>query len=146
MLNVDFKTVMVILSLPLLAGVVSWGWLFGGERAKADDASATAITHVDAAGAGKLVAEKKVVVLDIRTPKEYAAGHIAGAINLDFYAGDFEQRLGQLDKSKAYLVHCAVGGRSTKSLTRFQKLQFQSVAHLDGGFKAWVKAGLPVEK
>ena len=49
-------------------------------------------------------------------------------------------------KSKTYLVHCAVGGRSTKSLAQFQKLQFQSVAHLDGGIKAWQKAGQPVEK
>lgn len=105
----------------------------------------TTITHVDAVQADKLVTEKKVVVLDIRTPREFAAGHIAGATNIDFYAGDFEKRLGSLGRDKTYLVHCASGGRSTKSLESFKKLGFASVIHLDGGFKAWEKAGKAVE-
>jgi phage shock protein E len=105
----------------------------------------TKITHVDAAQAGKLIADKKVVVLDIRTPKEFAAGHIAGGKNIDFYATDFEKDLAALDKDKTYLVHCGSGGRSTRSLESFKKLGFKSVVHLDGGFKAWEKAGKPIE-
>jgi phage shock protein E len=71
---------------------------------------------------------------------------IAGAKNIDFLAPDFEQRIDTLDKSKSYLVHCASGGRSTHSLALFKKHSFQSVYHLDGGIKAWQKAGLPVDK
>lgn len=106
----------------------------------------SAVKHVDGKGAAALIKENKdVIVLDIRTPKEYAGGHIAGAKNIDFYADDFGKQLAQLDKSKTYLVHCASGGRSTKSLEQFQALHFKSVIHLDGGFKAWEKAGNPVE-
>lgn len=104
------------------------------------------VHHVDPTQAQKLVADKKVVVLDIRTPGEFSTGRIAGAKNIDFQAPDFEQRLDRLDKYKSYLVHCASGGRSTHSLLLFKKHQFQSVYHLDGGIKAWQKAGLPLEK
>src|SRR5580765_4509888 len=104
------------------------------------------VLHVDAQQAEKLASDKKVVVLDIRTPQEFNQVRIAGAKNIDFQASDFEQRIDSLDKSKSYLVHCASGGRSTHSLALFKKHAFQSVYHLDGGIKAWQKAGLPVEK
>jgi rhodanese-related sulfurtransferase len=112
----------------------------------ADEHPATTIQHVDPKQAQKLIEDKKVVVLDIRTPGEFSTGRIAGAKNIDFQAADFEQRIEGLDKSKSYLVHCASGGRSSHSLLLFKKHQFQSVYHLDGGIKAWQKAGLPVEK
>jgi phage shock protein E len=108
--------------------------------------SSEPLQHVDPRQAQTLVAEKKVVVLDIRTPSEFNQGRLAGATNIDFLASDFEQRIQGLDKSKSYLVHCASGGRSTHSLPVFKKNEFQSVYHLDGGIKAWQKAGLPVEK
>jgi phage shock protein E len=116
------------------------------DEANSSDKSSGAIQHVDAKQAEKLVADKKVVVLDIRTPGEFSTGRIVGAKNIDFQAPDFEQRLEGLDKTKSYLVHCASGGRSSHSLILFKKHQFQSVYHLDGGIKAWTKAGLPVEK
>jgi phage shock protein E len=93
-----------------------------------------------------LIEDKKVIILDIRTPDEFNRGKIAGAKNIDFQAADFEQRIDALDKSKSYLVHCASGGRSTRSLALFKQHQFQAIYHLDGGIKAWEKAGLPVEK
>ena len=104
------------------------------------------VTHVDAAGAEKRIKEGKVIVLDVRTPKEFANGHLAEAKLIDFQSPDFAKKLGELDRSKTYLVHCAVGGRSTQSLATFQKLGFKDVVHLDGGFKAWQKAGNPIEK
>lgn len=106
----------------------------------------TIIQHVNPAGAEKLLTEKKVVVIDVRTPKEYAAGHIKGAKLIDYHGADFAAKLGELDRNQEYLVHCATGGRSTKSLAVFKKLGFKEVAHLDGGFEAWKAAGEPVEK
>ena len=115
--------------------------------AAADKSTPAAIQHVDAAGGEKLLGEKKgTVVLDIRTAKEFAAGHIVAARNLDFYATNFEKQLAELDRTKTYLVHCASGGRSGRSLEMFKKLKFESVYHLDGGFNAWQRAGKPVEK
>ena len=94
-----------------------------------------------------LLAERKdIVVIDVRTDAEFKDGHIAGAKNIDFLDADFAKKLGELDKSKTYLVHCGSGGRSTKSLEAFQSQKFTSILHLNEGFKAWVAAGKPVEK
>ena len=111
-----------------------------------DKKAANGATHVNASAAEKLVKDGKVTVLDVRTPDEYKEGHIAGSKNIDFTENDFEKKISALDKSKPYLVHCAGGGRSKNSLEDFKKLGFQSIYHLDGGFKAWQAAGKPVEK
>ena len=88
----------------------------------------------------------KVIVLDVRTPEEFAKGHIAGAKNVDFKAADFAEKVAALDKGKTYLVHCAAGGRSSKTLDAMKDKNFAALYHLNEGFKAWEKAGKPVEK
>lgn len=93
-----------------------------------------------------LEADKKVVVLDVRTPTEFRTGHLRNAVNVDYRAPDFEQQVAKLDRSTPYLLHCAVGGRSTKALTVLQRLGFRDVRHLDGGIQAWQNAKLPVMK
>jgi rhodanese-related sulfurtransferase/thioredoxin-related protein len=93
-----------------------------------------------------MAADKRNVILDVRTPEEYQAGHIAGAINLDVIGPDFLKKAGALDKSKTYLVHCASGVRSLRACSKLEKLDFSKLYNLPGGFKAWVKAGRPVEK
>ena len=108
-------------------------------------AADTNVNHVNAEQARKLIADKKVVVLDLRTPEEFAAGHIAGATNLNFRAANFEKAIAALDKNQTYLLHCASGNRSTQALPAFKKLEFKSLYHLDGGIKAWQRARLPVE-
>ena len=112
----------------------------------ADTSAPPPVKHVDARSAQKLLSQTNLVILDIRTPEEFKSFHIAGATNIDFHGSDFEQRINSLDKSKNYLVHCASGGRSSRSLQIFQKHDFQSIYHLDGGINAWKNAGLPVEK
>ena len=93
-----------------------------------------------------LASDKNVMILDVRTPAEFRSGHLKNAINIDYLAPDFEQQVAKLDRRKPYLLHCAVGGRSTKALAIFQKLAFQDVRHLDGGLQAWQMAKLPVVK
>ena len=112
----------------------------GGTERKTD---ATLIEPGDAA---KLVADKKVVVLDVRMPPEFAKGHIAGAKNLDIYNKDFKANLEKLDKNQPYLVHCAVGMRSAKACKLMDQEGFKTLYDLKGGMDAWKKAGLPVEK
>ena len=94
----------------------------------------------------QLRAEKNAVVLDVRTEKEFKAGHIPGAINLDFQSPDFQKKVAGLDKSKTYLVHCAAGGRSAKAAAKMSTLNFKSVYNLEGGYRAWEKAGNKGEK
>ena len=93
-----------------------------------------------------LKTQPAVVVLDVRTPSEFQNGHLANALNIDFRSPDFARQLARLDKSKTYLVHCAVGGRSTRSLPKLDSLGIKNVIHLDGGMDAWQKASLPVVK
>ena len=134
-MTIKFSTLLVTL-LSLSISVLQ-----AGEKA-ADGA-----IHVKAAEAAKLVAEKKVVVLDVRTADEFKDGHIEGAQNIDFLkAADFKEQVAKLDKSKPYLVHCQAGGRSGKSLKIFQELGFENVYHLDEGFGGWEDAKLPVTK
>lgn len=108
-------------------------------------AADTNVTHLNAEQAQQLLADKKAIVLDIRTPEEFKAGHIAGATNINFQAANFEKALAALDKNQTYLLHCASGNRSTRALPTFEKLEFKSLYHLDGGLRAWQKAKLPVE-
>ena len=94
----------------------------------------------------KLRKQTNTIVLDVRTPKEFVAGHISGATNIDWYASDFEKKVSGLDKSKTWLVHCAAGVRSAKAADKLTGLRFTNVYNLEGGMKAWEKAGKPVEK
>ena len=94
----------------------------------------------------KLWREKKGVVLDVRTAKEFAEGHIPGAVNLDANSADFAKKVAELDKSKTYLVHCAAGGRSARACGKMGELGFTSLVDLTPGFNGWQKAGKPVEK
>jgi len=85
-----------------------------------------------------------LTVLDVRTPEEYAKGHLAGAKNVDFHDDAFKDMIAKLDKSQPYLVHCAAGGRSAKARDLMKALGFQNIFHLEGGMTAWQKAGGPV--
>ena len=90
--------------------------------------------------------DKQNMILDARTPKEFQAGHIPGAVNLDVTASDFEAKAALLDRSKIYLVHCASGVRSARACDKLKQLDFPNLYNLPGGFRAWTKAGKPVEK
>jgi rhodanese-related sulfurtransferase len=85
-----------------------------------------------------------LVVLDVRTPEEYAEGHLDGAVLVDFYDSDFADQLGQLDPEVPYLVYCRSGNRSGQTLTLMEQLGFGSASDVDGGIVAWQSAGLPV--
>jgi phage shock protein E len=82
------------------------------------------------------------IVLDVRTEQEFTGGHLAQALNLDFNAPDFQTQLLSLDKTKPYLVYCAVGGRSSKAAKFMQEMGFQQVYNVSEGFPALQTAGL----
>jgi rhodanese-related sulfurtransferase len=105
----------------------------------------TRIIPVDPARAAALLGNSNVIVLDIRTPGEFSKGHLRGATNIDFTAHDFADRVAALDRDQTYLLHCAIGGRSARCLSVFEKLQFKSILHLEGGIRAWRSEGQPVE-
>ncbi|HEY0551663.1 MAG TPA: rhodanese-like domain-containing protein [Verrucomicrobiae bacterium] len=104
------------------------------------------VKRVDVDEFDKLRADKKNVVLDVRTESEFKAGHIPGAVNVDVNAGDFDEKVAKLDKSKTYLVHCMAGGRSARASKKLEGMGFKELYDLAPGFKGWEKAGKPVEK
>src|SRR5262249_32564476 len=106
----------------------------------------TGFKNVDVAEFDKLRADKNSVVLDVRSKKEFDAGHIPGAVNIDVNSPDFDEKVAKLDKTKSYLVHCAAGVRSARACAKLAPLQFEHLYNLETGFKAWEKAGKPVEK
>ena len=85
-----------------------------------------------------------IVLLDIRTPGEYKAGHIRGSVLLDYYARDFIDQLKTLDREKTYLVYCRSGNRSAKSLSVFNQLGFRQVYHLKTGIRGWQRETYPL--
>lgn len=87
------------------------------------------------------VSDPNVVVIDVRTPAEFASGHIANAMNLDVEGGMFEQQIASLDKAKTYAVYCHSGRRSANAAKIMAKAGFTSIFNLDGGVTAWANAG-----
>jgi phage shock protein E len=100
---------------------------------------------VDSKGA-KTILDKQpgIIVLDVRTPQEYAGGHLKNARNLDYNAPDFATQLAKLDKKKSYLVYCAVGGRSSKAAKLMQEQGFRQVFNVSEGYTGLKKVGLAV--
>jgi rhodanese-related sulfurtransferase/peroxiredoxin len=83
-----------------------------------------------------------VGVIDVRTPAEYAAGHLAGATDLDSAATDLDARLARLPKDAPYIVYCQTGQRSATVTAHMHQLGFKHVYDLQGGLNAWAQAGL----
>ena len=106
--------------------------------------STAVIEKVDPVTASTIAAQPGTIVLDIRTPEEFAAGHLTGAIDIDFYATDFADRIGALDHAARYVVYCHTGNRSGQAMDLFRQDGFTDVHEIDGGIAAWVAAGLPI--
>ncbi len=121
-------------------------------EAEADEASAGAagaisgFTTISAQEAAAITENppSDLVVLDVRTPEEYAAGRLADSVLIDFYDADFADQLAELDRDVPYLVYCRSGNRSGETLSVMQQLGFTSVTDVNGGILAWADAGLPV--
>lgn len=79
-------------------------------------------------------------VIDVRTPEEFEAGHIDGALNINFRSEDFAAEIAKLDKSQPYILHCKTGGRSAKALAEMEAQGFENIAHMVDGYDGWSAA------
>ncbi|HXZ43184.1 MAG TPA: rhodanese-like domain-containing protein [archaeon] len=86
------------------------------------------------------------VIMDVRTPQEFADGHLSGAMNVNVMAPDFERQLGALDRGKTYLVYCRTGNRSAQAIRVLERLGFRSVYHMFEGIVGWQKKAFPLVK
>lgn len=89
----------------------------------------------------KLTATKGAQLVDVRTPEEYAEGHLKGAVNVNINAEDFSQQLGRLSKDAPVFVYCRSGGRSGRAAAQMAEMGFVQVYDMKGGMMAWERAG-----
>lgn len=77
------------------------------------------------------------IILDVRTPEEFAEGHLPNAINIDVTNTNFEEEVNKLDKKLSYLVYCRSGKRSSAATSKMATLGFQKITNLEGGISNW---------
>ena len=94
----------------------------------------------------KINTTKDPVILDVRTPEEYADGYIGNALNVDYYKPTFKDEIKKLDKEKTYFVYCQAGGRSKSAYEVMKKEGFVNVYELNGGIAEWQSSNLPLTK
>ena len=91
----------------------------------------------------QLQAEPKPVVLDVRTEKEWDAGHVAGSRNVPL--NHLRERLSEIPRDRTIVVHCEGGYRSAIAASLLQQAGRKNVLDLVGGFKAWTASKLPYQ-
>jgi rhodanese-related sulfurtransferase len=100
---------------------------------------------VNTAQATHLINREDALVVDVREPGEYGAGHILGARNVPLSRVADAADLGKR-KDRPLILYCDSGDRSGKATSVLKKQGFARVVNLSGGIGAWQQAGLPVEK
>ncbi len=87
-----------------------------------------------------------IQLIDVRTPKEFAEGHLKGAKMIDFFDKDFLDQMSKLDKDKELYIYCRSGNRSGKAAKKLEDIGFTKVYDLQGGIKKWNAQGLETVK
>lgn len=79
-----------------------------------------------------------VILVDVRTPEEFAEGHLENARNINWYDADFANQFEGMDKGETLYVYCKKGGRSARAQQLLDSLGFANVVNLEGGYDAWL--------
>jgi phage shock protein E len=99
---------------------------------------------IDVGTAESLRGQPNVVMLDVRTPEEYAQGHIPGVVPIPL--DQVPNRLAEIPKDKTVIVTCHSGNRSNQAAQLLREKGYDNVHNMLGGIVEWEKAGYPVEK
>jgi len=137
----------------VVAIMIGVAFAFNAPRALAEDMTADDfkkealkhITTITLSEAKALLDKGGFTFLDVRTEKEFKKGHIPGAVN--FPRGKLEFGIDKKipDKNTSIVVYCKTGGRSALATYTLVKMGYKNLKNMDGGWKAWTKAGYPVE-
>ncbi len=102
-----------------------------------------AVTTVSGAEVAEAVSEPGTTVIDVRTPEEYASGHVAGAVNIDVEDPGFDEAVASLPKDDAYVVYCRSGNRSAAAADRMADAGFTDITDV-GGLDDLAAADVPL--
>jgi thioredoxin len=101
-------------------------------------------TNVDANAFNELVkASNQAQLIDVRTPEEFAKGHLINALNFDWNGNEFDKQVSSLNKESSVFVYCLSGGRSSAAAAQLRQSGFKNVIELNGGIMKWRGANLP---
>jgi len=143
------KKLLLVLSVSLIIGVILTGGCVSTETVPPNQETQI-IENITPPEAFALIQDNHnnpdFVILDVRTPEEFADGHIENAINLDYYSETFQDELDKLDKKKTYLIYCRSGKRSSNALNIAGELEFREAYNMLGGIIEWKAEGLPFTK
>ena len=103
-----------------------------------------AIKKVDPVKFSEVIAQPGVIILDVRTPEEFNAGHITNAININLEGSDFSSEVSKLDKNATVAVYCRSGNRSGVATDQMAEIGFTDMYDMQGGILDWEAAGGPV--
>lgn len=84
------------------------------------------------------IGNSKVQLVDVRTAREYGAGHIQGAKNIDFYSGKFASEFNKLKKDQPIYLYCRTGARSRHAANKLADMGFTKIYDLKGGIVRWL--------
>lgn len=85
-----------------------------------------------------------LVILDVRTPGEFAERHIKGAININYWDKGFIDSISVFDRTRIYLVYCTSGVRSGGAMKKMRRLGFEKICNMKKGMFGWRAARLPL--
>lgn len=106
--------------------------------------SSGSATNLDTTGFLQQMSQPGVIIVDVRTPEEFAAGHVQGAVNIDVSAPTFAAQIAGLDKESVYAIYCRSGNRSTIAAGKMSDAGFINLFNFNkGGFAELAAAGAP---
>lgn len=111
-----------------------------GHTAPAGEHQLTAVSFAE-----KINELPDAAVIDVRSPEEFANGHLQKAKNINWNGSDFETQIATLNKNEPVFVYCLSGGRSAAAVAKMQSMGFKEVYELAGGIMKWRAAQLPEE-
>jgi thioredoxin len=89
----------------------------------------------------KITTTPNAQIIDVRTPQEFASGHIDNAINIDWLGDNFVANAEKLDKTKPVFVYCKTSNRSPQAAKKLEELGFTTIYNMQGGLLKWDAEG-----
>lgn len=110
----------------------------GGETSSSSDRPAVA------ADAPETPAKESRMIIDVRTPAEFAGGHLDGAVNIDIQSSDFASQIDGLDRNGSYVVYCRSGNRSGMAMAQMLDMGFTDVSNAGSVEEASASLGIAI--
>jgi phage shock protein E len=109
-----------------------------------DEDSTAATTTIGAQSLVEVAQTADATIIDVRTPEEFAAGHVAGALNINVESPTFVDEIATLPKDETYVVYCRSGNRSAAAAAQMADAGFTDLYDVDAGLATLAEAGVPL--